>query len=50
MRLIGHADIRWHLWIALAAVGRLDLALAAYAGYYPLRAFTGAVRKGVRHA
>jgi phosphatidylglycerophosphate synthase len=50
MRLIGHADIRWHLWIAFAAIGRLDLALAAYAGYFPLRAFAGAVRKGVRHA
>jgi hypothetical protein len=50
MRLIGHADIRWHLWIVLAAVGRLDLALAAYASYFPLRALGGAVRKGVRHA
>ena len=26
IRLIGHADIRWHLWIVLAALGRLELA------------------------
>jgi len=49
-RLIGHADLRWHLWIALGALGRLDLALAAYAGYFPLRALAGAVRKGARYA
>ena len=34
VRLIGHADLRWHLWIVLASVGRLDVALAAYAGYF----------------
>ena len=50
MRLIGHADVRWHLWIVLALAGRLDVALAAYAGYFPARAFAGAVRKGVRYA
>ncbi len=50
VRLIGHADLRWHLWIVLALVGRLDLALAAYAGYFPARAVAGVVRKGVRHA
>jgi phosphatidylglycerophosphate synthase len=49
-QLIGHADIRWHLWIALAMLGRLDLALAAYAAYFPARALAGAVRKGVRYA
>jgi phosphatidylglycerophosphate synthase len=48
VRLAGHADIRWHLWIALAAVGRLDLALAAYAAYFPARAVAGAVGKAVR--
>ncbi len=37
-RLAGHADIRWHLWIVLAAVGRLDAALLAYTIYYPARA------------
>jgi phosphatidylglycerophosphate synthase len=50
LRLIGHADIRWHLWIALAVVGRLDIALAVYAAYFPARALAGAVRKGVRYA
>jgi phosphatidylglycerophosphate synthase len=49
VRLAGHADVRWHLWIALAAVGRLDAALAAYAVYFPARAAAGAVRKAVRH-
>jgi phosphatidylglycerophosphate synthase len=48
--MLGHADLRWHLWIALAAIGRLDLALAAYAAYFPLRALAGGVRKAVAHA
>ena len=48
--LAGHADVRWHLWIALAALGRLDLALAAYALYFPSRAIAGAARKAARHA
>ena len=48
--MIGHADVRWHLWIALAILGRLELALAAYAVYFPLRALAGSVRKGVRYA
>ncbi len=43
----GHADLRWHLWIVLALVGRLDVALAVYATYFPLRAFAGVVRKAV---
>jgi phosphatidylglycerophosphate synthase len=47
---MGHADLRWHLWIILALVGRLDLALAAYAAYFPLRAFLGIARKGAAHA
>jgi phosphatidylglycerophosphate synthase len=49
-RLAGHADIRWHLWIVLAALGRLEIALAAYAVYFPARALLGSIRKGVRHA
>jgi CDP-alcohol phosphatidyltransferase len=49
-RLMGHADVRWHLWIALALPGRLELALAAYAFYFPARALAGSVRKGVRYA
>ncbi len=47
---VGHADIRWHLWIVLAALGRLDVALVAYAAYFPARAFAGAVRKAGPHA
>jgi hypothetical protein len=46
----GHADLRWHLWIALALLGRLDLALAVYAVYFPLRAIGGLVTKAVAHA
>jgi hypothetical protein len=50
LRMAGHADVRWHLWIVLALFGRLDVALAAYAAYYPARALGGVVRKVVRHA
>jgi phosphatidylglycerophosphate synthase len=50
VRLIGHADVRWHLWIVLAVFGRLDLALVAYAFYFALRAIGGGVRKAVRYA
>jgi hypothetical protein len=50
VRLIGHADVRWHLWIVLAAIGRLDVALVFYAAYFPLRALGSAVGKVVRHA
>lgn len=50
VRLIGHADVRWHAWIILAALGRLELALLVYAAYFPARAllvFAGkAVRRG----
>ncbi len=48
--LAGHADIRWHLWIVLAALGRLDAALVAYSLYFPARAAAGAARKVARHA
>ena len=47
--LAGHADIRWHIWIVLAALGRLDVALVAYALYFPARAMAGAARKAARH-
>jgi phosphatidylglycerophosphate synthase len=47
--MAGHADIRWHLWIVLALLGRLDLALATYAAYYPLRALGGGIGKVVAH-
>jgi phosphatidylglycerophosphate synthase len=50
VRLIGHADIRWHLWILLAMAGRLDGALLAYACYFPARGLAGAARKAVRYA
>jgi phosphatidylglycerophosphate synthase len=43
--LLGHADIRWHVWIVLAALGRLDVALAAYAIYFPARTLAGLVVK-----
>jgi phosphatidylglycerophosphate synthase len=46
----GHADVRWHLWIILAALGRLDVALAAYAAYFPARALAGVWRKARCHA
>jgi phosphatidylglycerophosphate synthase len=49
VRLAGHADVRWHLWIVLAALGRLDWALLAYAAYFPARTLAGAIRKVVRH-
>jgi phosphatidylglycerophosphate synthase len=49
VRLLGHADLRWHLWIVLAALGRLDVALVAYATYFPVRTFAGAIGKGWRH-
>jgi hypothetical protein len=49
VRLAAHADVRWHLWIVLAALGRLDWALAAYAVYFPARALAGALRKAARH-
>src|SRR5262249_8633756 len=48
--LVGHADIRLHVWIILAAVGRLEWALAAYMLYFAMRSLGGAFRKGGRHA
>jgi hypothetical protein len=50
VRFLGHADLRWHVWIALALIGRLELALAFYAFYFPARALAGIVKKGVQHA
>lgn len=47
VRLIGHADVRWHLWIVLALFGRLEWALVAYSGYFPLRIAGIAARKAV---
>jgi phosphatidylglycerophosphate synthase len=44
VRALGHADVRWHLWIILAALGRLDAALIAFAVYYPARTVAGAFR------
>jgi hypothetical protein len=45
VRFAGHADVRWHLWIVLATLGRLDAALAAYAAYFPARTLASALRK-----
>ncbi len=47
---IGHADVRLHVWIILAAVGRLEWALLAYAAYFAARYAGGAIRKAVGHA
>ncbi len=49
VRIAGHADLRWHLWIVLAALGRLEVALIGYALYFPARTLAGAVRKAARH-
>jgi CDP-alcohol phosphatidyltransferase-like enzyme len=49
VRWAGHADVRWHLWIGLAALGRLEVALIAYAAYFPARTVAGAIRKAARH-
>ena len=48
IRLAGHADVRWHLWILLAALGRLDVGLVLYAAYFAARTVAGAVGKAVR--
>lgn len=48
VRLAGHADLRWHLWIALALVGRLELALIGYTLYFPIRALARGISKGVK--
>jgi phosphatidylglycerophosphate synthase len=45
VRHLAHADVRWHLWIALAAIGRMEIALVAYAAYYPARTAAGVVGK-----
>jgi phosphatidylglycerophosphate synthase len=48
VRLVGHADVRWHAWILLAAAGRLEVALVVYAVYFPLRTIAISVRRTVR--
>jgi phosphatidylglycerophosphate synthase len=50
VHIVGHADIRWHLWIVLAAVGRLDLALGFYTLYFMTRTLAGALRKAGSYA
>lgn len=47
---LGHADLRWHLWIILAALGRLEIALIAYTAYFTLRLALSVARKAVLHA
>ena len=46
---LGHADLRWHSWIILAGLGRLDVELVAFAIYFPARTLAGAWRKRGRH-
>jgi phosphatidylglycerophosphate synthase len=48
--LAGHADVRWHLWIVLAALGRLDVALVFHAAYFPARTIALAARRALRYA
>ncbi len=48
--LVGHADIRLHLWIVLAALGQLPWALAFYAAYFAARVAARAWRKAGAHA
>ncbi len=50
VELAGHADLRWHLWIVLALIGQLPVALVAYALYFPARFVAGTVGKAVRYA
>lgn len=50
VRIVGHADVRWHLWIGLAAIGRLEIALIAYAAYFPIRTLAIAAKKAVHRA
>jgi len=49
VRALGHADLRWHGWIVLAAIGRLDIALIAYAVYFPFRAGASSLVRGLKH-
>ena len=49
VRLTGHADVRWHIWIFLAAIGGLEIELVIYTLYYPVRALAGAIaREGAK--
>lgn len=50
VELAGHADLRWHLWIVLALIGQLWIALVLYAIYFPVRFLAGSIGKAVRHA
>ena len=50
VRLLGHADIRWHLWIACATGGCLRYELIAFTAYYPLRLALLTARKVANRA
>jgi phosphatidylglycerophosphate synthase len=50
VRLLGHADIRWHAWIVLAACGALRFELLFCAAYYPARLAGVLAGKAVRRA
>ncbi|MDX2036480.1 MAG: CDP-alcohol phosphatidyltransferase family protein [Isosphaeraceae bacterium] len=42
---LGHADVRWHAWIVLAAARGLEYELIAAAIYFPVRFVAGSCRK-----
>ena len=51
VRLIGHADVRWHLWIVLALRGPARRRTGGLRGLFPgCGRSPASVRKGVRHA
>ena len=47
VHILGHADSRWHSWIILAAVKRLDLVLIFGVVYFLSRVSAMVVRKGL---
>jgi phosphatidylglycerophosphate synthase len=50
VRYLGHADVRWHLWIVCAMTGMLRYELIAFTAYYPLRLALLTARKVVARA
>jgi phosphatidylglycerophosphate synthase len=45
VRTLAHADLRWHIWILLALIGRLEFGLVFYGLYFPVRLIAGLVPK-----
>jgi phosphatidylglycerophosphate synthase len=50
VRYLGHADVRWHLWIVCAAANMLRYELIVFTAYYPLRLALLTARKVVARA